>query len=161
MGTIPTLISAGNMAQNPVQIGGVLGQGRAFFMAASFQTASGGLPGVGRIIPSGSATPTGITAQVAYQGFGASLIGTGLYAITHPPAQHALHFPAISVPSGQFFQVTQQNRRGDSQSGLAFFQVGQSNSQTGIPVPQSLPTGSRFDLLTLVTPRNDQGIVRF
>jgi hypothetical protein len=154
MPTVPTQIAAGNLAQNPLRAGGVLGGQNTFKALASFQVATGGLPAVGRIIASGG-TPTGIPATAAFPGFGATLVGPGLYAISFPPFQNGTINPVVSAPSMAPVVASWLYQRGFTQSGIARLQVGVGSGIT------NLPTGSVVDLEFWVAPRNDQGLVRF
>jgi len=153
MPAVPTQLAAGNVAQTPMNAAGVLGQ-RPFLALASFQVATGGMPAVGRIVASGG-TSTGIAAQVAFPGFGATLVGPGLYDITFPAFQNGAIFPQVSAPSLAPASANWLYRRGFTASGVGKLQVGVNS---GI---QNLPSGSVIDLLFWTAPRNDQGLVRF
>lgn len=154
MPSVPTQISSGNLAQTPLRAGGVLGE-NMFMALASVQTASGGLPAVGRIVASGGVS-TGIAAQVAFPGFGATLVGVGLYDITFPPFQNGSIFPSVSAPSGTApVTASWLYRRGFTQSGIGKLQVGVGSGLI------NLPSGSVIDLQFMAAPRNSLGLTRF
>ncbi len=67
------MMGFGNTPQTPQNAAGVYGE-RPFEAVASFQTASGGSVGIGRIVPSGGVA-TGIPCIGAFPGFAATLIG--------------------------------------------------------------------------------------
>ncbi len=153
MPTVPTQISAGNLAQTPLRAGGLLGS-NAFLALASFQTATGGLPAVGRFTASGGVA-TGIATRADFPGFGATLVGPGQYAISFQPFQNGAIFPNVSAPSMAPVMASWLYQRGYTQSGVARLQVGVGSGIT------NLPSGSVVDLQFWACPRNDQGLVRF
>lgn len=159
MPQVPTLTAAGNVAQYPAKTSGLLGE-NGFLAPISFQVGTGGMPAVGRFTPSGG-IPTGIVARTDYPGFAVTLVGTGLYNVTLPPAPWSTVMADVSAPSGRAFHAKRQYNRGDCASGLVKVQTFEHINAANVAVPANAPTGSIIDMLVYVNPRNSAGLTRF
>ncbi len=153
------------VGQYPANGGGTLGQ-NLILSTASVHIGTGGLPVPTRNFATGVAT--GLRTVYGFEGLGATLVGTGLYEITHPPANIARVFPQYVGPSGHFGNVAPQWSPGNSASGVVRLQVTTQNSNTGMAAPSGAmrypfnpPSGTRLDLLFFVNPRNDQGFTQY
>lgn len=142
---VPTQIGFNNTPQTPMNAAGVFGQ-RPFEALASFQVGTGGMPSVGRIIPSGGGQPTGIPAIAGFPGFAATLVGPGTYDITFPPFQNGTINPIMAHPSGGAMSAQFMYNRGDTGSGVAKL-VTRTGSGVG-----AAPSGTRIDLQFYVSP---------
>ena len=158
------------VGQYPANAFGTLGQNAAFG-TVSVHIGTGGMVVPTRNFATGIAT--GLRTVYGAEGFGATLVGTGLYEITHPPANILRTFPQYVGPSGAGVMLTPQWSPGNSASGVvriqaqrpAFVESGLSSAQ----VPSGangyraamLPSGSRLDLLFLYNARNDQGFTQY
>ena len=157
--------------QGPVNAFGTLGQNAAFG-TVSVHVGTGGM-----VVPTqnmATGIPTGLrTVYGGGNGFGATLIGTGLYEITHPPANILRTFPQYVGPSGAGAMLTPQWSPGNSASGVVRIQAQRpAPVETGIAAallpsgalgyrPVQLPSGSRLDLLFFYNARNDQGFTQY
>lgn len=157
------------VGQYPANMAGTLGQ-NAFLATASVHIGTGGLPVPTRNMATG--IPTGLRTVYGFEGLGATLVGTGLYEIQHPPANIARVFPQYVGPSGAGALLTPQWSPGNSASGVVRIQaqspvVGSGIAGAQVPSgalgyrPVMLPSGSRLDLLFFVNPRNDQGFTQY
>jgi hypothetical protein len=154
------------VAQFPANGGGTLGQ-NLILATASIHIGTGGLPVPTRNFATGIAT--GLNTVYGFEGLTATLVGTGLYEIGHPPANIARVFPQYVGPSGASAEITPQRSAGNSASGVVRLQVtkpgvgasGPNNAPSGFQTPVNVASGSRFDLLFFINPRNDQGITQY
>jgi hypothetical protein len=156
--------------QFPLNTGGPLGP-NGIAIAAHFYVASGGMVQIGRIQPSGALPATGIqnVTPQGFPGFSATLVGTGLYDIRHPPANILKCWPEAVLPSGGAPLVPKMERQiGNSASGVMRFSMNQPQFQapSGSPAsgftPANPPTGTRMDLLFYVQPtQNPAGVTQF
>lgn len=155
------------VGQYPLNAFGTLGQNAAFG-TVSVHIGTGGMVVPTRNMATG--IPTGLRTVYGSEGFGATLVGTGLYEITHPPANILRTFPQYVGPSGAGAMLTPQRSEGNSASGvvriaaqspvIASGAVAQPSGAFGYR-PVQLPSGSRLDLLFLYNARNDQGLTQY
>jgi len=152
--------------QYPANAASTLGE-HSFLALGRIHIGTGGLP-VPTRSTSGTGIPTGLRTVYGYEGITATLVGTGLYEVGHPPATVAAVFPQYVGPSGQAGQLTPQWSPGNSASGLVRIQATTFNTPTGATppsgaarIPFNPPSGTRLDLLFYVNPRNDQGITQY
>ena len=156
--------------QYPLNAFGTLGQNAAFG-TVSVHVGTGGI-----VVPTqnmATGIPTGLrTVYGGGNGFGATLIGTGLYEIKHPPANILRVFPQYVGPSGAGALLTPQRSEGNSASGVVRIQAQTpliptgttgANAASGALAfrPLMLPSGSRLDLLFFYNARNDQGFTQY
>ena len=156
--------------QGPLNGFGTLGQNAAVG-TVSVHIGSGGMVVPTRNFATG--IPTGLRTVYGSEGFGATLIGTGLYEITHPPANILRAFPQYVGPSGAGVMLTPQSSAGNSASGVlriqaqrpAFVESGLTAAQVPSGVfgyrAAQLPSGSRMDVLFFYNARNDQGFTQY
>ena len=160
--------------QFPANMAGTLGQ-HSFLSLARIHIGTGGLPVPTRNFATG--VPTGLRTVYGFDGLGATLVGTGLYELSHPPANIASVFPQFVGMSGHAGQLTPQWSPGNSASGVARIQATRSfvggtgaplapsptggANPSGFNMPFNPPSGTRFDVLFFVNPRNDQGIAQY
>lgn len=155
--------------QYPINGFGTLGEHTAFG-TVSVHIGTGGMVVPTRNMATG--IPTGLRTVYGSEGFGATLIGTGLYEIQHPPANILRTFPQYVGPSGAGAILTPQSSAGNSASGVVRIQaqspvVGSGVAGANTPSgafgfkPAMLPSGSRLDLLFLYNARNDQGLTQY
>lgn len=154
-----------NVGEYPLNSGGTLGQ-HSVGALARIHIGTGGLPVPTRTNPTG--IPTGLRTVYGFNGLGATLVGTGLYELTHPPANIAAVFPQYVGLSGHGGQLTPQWSPGNSASGVVRIQAFQAGVNTGMAAPSGAlrqpfnpPSGTRFDVLFWVNPRNDQGLTQY
>lgn len=157
------------VGQYPLNAFGTLGQNAAFG-TVSVHIGTGGMVVPTRNFATG--IPTGLRTVYGAEGFGATLIATGLYDITHPPANILRTFPQYVGPSGAGAMLTPQWSPGNSASGTVKIQAQSPLTGSGIAGaqvpsgalgfrPVQLPSGSRLDLLFLYNARNDQGLTQY
>ena len=156
------------VGQYPLNAGGALGQ-NAFFTLGQVNIGTGGMPVPQRQNPTGIAT--GLLNARGFNGFGVTLIGTGLYQVTHPPALNAAVFPQYVGLSGMAANLTPQWSPGNSASGGVRIQAttqngagfsGMGTQPSGAQrIPFNPPSGTRFDLLFFINPKNDQGLTQY
>ncbi len=163
-----------NVGQYPANVAGTLGQ-NSFLALGRVHIGTGGLPVPTRNFATGVAT--GLRTVYGFNGFGATLIGTGLYELSHPKVNIAAIFPQFVGQSGHAGNLTPQWSPGNSASGVARVQAtrpqvagsgalgismptGAANP-SGFFMPFNPPSGTRFDVLFYVNPRNDQGITQY
>ena len=157
------------VGQYPANAFGTLGQNAAFG-TVSVHIGTGGMVVPTRNFATGIAT--GLRTVYGAEGFGATLVGTALYEITHPPANILRAFPQYVGPSGAGAQLTPQWSPGNSASGVLRIQAQQpapsasgvaANNPTGVfnVRPVMLPSGSRIDVLFMYNARNDQGFTQY
>ena len=152
--------------QQPLNSAGFLGEHSAMALAR-IHIGTGGLPVPTRTNPTG--VPTGLRTVYGFDGLGATLVGTGLYEITHPPVNVMSVFPQYVGPSGHTANLTPQWSPGNSASGVVRIQATTFNTPTGTAnppsgasrIPFNPPSGTRFDLLFFANPTNDQGIAQY
>lgn len=152
--------------QYPLNAFGTLGQNAAMGLV-SVHIGTGGLPVPTRNFATGIAT--GLRTIYGSEGVGATLVGTGLYEITHPPANILRVFPQYVGPSGVRADLTPQRSEGNSASGVLRIQAsrpfvgasGPNNAPSGFQTPVNVASGSRFDLLFFYNARNDQGLTQY
>jgi hypothetical protein len=131
----------------------------------SVHIGTGGLPVPTRNFATG--IPTGLRTVYGAEGFGATLLGTGLYEITHPPANILRTFPQYVGPSGAAALLTPQWSPGNSASGVVRIQAQAPGIGAGAGSGAlgfrgiNLPSGSRLDLLFFYNARNDQGFTQY
>jgi hypothetical protein len=154
------------VAQFPANGGGTLGQ-NLILATASIHIGTGGMPVPTRNYATGIAT--GLNTVYGFEGLTATLVGTGLYEVGHPPANVARVFPQYVGPSGHTALVTPQRSVGNSASGVVRLQVSPNQAMStgmtppsgAISYPFNPPSGTRLDLLFFINPRNDQGITQY
>lgn len=158
------------VGQYPLNAFGTLGQNAAFG-TVSVHIGTGGMVVPTRNFATG--IPTGLRTVYGSEGFGATLVGTGLYDITHPPANILRTFPQYVGPSGAGAQLTPLWSPGNSASGTVKIQAQRpAQLETGIAAallpsgalgyrPAMLPSGSRIDILFMYNARNDQGLTQY
>lgn len=153
------------VGQYPANAAGTLGQ-NAMLALGRLHIGTGGMPVPTRNFATG--IPTGLRTVYGFEGLGATLLGTGLYELQHPPANIAAVIPQYVGLSGMAGNLTPQWSPGNSASGVVRIQATRQFSSgsgatppSGFAAPFNPPSGTRFDVLFYVNPTNDQGFTQY
>lgn len=160
--------------QSPPRAAGTLGQ-NAVLALSRIHIGTGGLPVPTQNLATGIAT--GLRTVYGFEGLGATWVSTGLYELSHPPANIMSVFPQFVGQSGHAGNLTPQSSAGNSASGVVRIQatrpwVGGTGAPlqpsatgganpSGFFMPFNPPSGTRFDVLWWANVSNDQGITQY